>query len=381
MELGLTLGDANTSTTTTSSPKSFFLSKKNNVISSTTSSCDHQKKTGLGFRMALGMNTSSSGKVEQVDENDEENSSEEGTNNTVPVQLDLLPLPPPAHPLNILHSSSDNGSSENGSSGNDGLPEKRGFDVNRLPAMGMEEVTSPNSVASSFPMDFGLFKSCVNSIGAGNKRNSESAGGNDCGEPERASSRASDDDENGVNTRKKLRLSKEQSAYLEESFKEHHTLNPKQKLALAKQLNLRPRQVEVWFQNRRARTKLKQTEVDCEYLKRCCETLTEENRRLHKELQELRALKTCNPFYMQLPATTLTMCPSCERVASSTSASVAPITVPGTTTSKAPPTTTTTTSTNDSIPKAIPFLNARPRFFPFTTTTNKPNHSHPSAAS
>lgn len=63
------------------------------------------------------------------------------------------------------------------------------------------------------------------------------------------------------------------------------------------------------------RTKLKQTEVDCEYLKRCCETLTEENRRLQKELQELRALKTSQPFYMQLPATTLTMCPSCERVA------------------------------------------------------------------
>jgi len=67
----------------------------------------------------------------------------------------------------------------------------------------------------------------------------------------------------------------------------------------------------VWF----CRTKLKQTEVDCEYLKRCCETLTEENRRLQKELQELRALKTTQPFYMQLPATTLTMCPSCERVA------------------------------------------------------------------
>jgi homeobox-leucine zipper protein len=42
---------------------------------------------------------------------------------------------------------------------------------------------------------------------------------------ERASSRASDDDENGL-TRKKLRLSKEQSAFLEESFKEHNTLNP-----------------------------------------------------------------------------------------------------------------------------------------------------------
>jgi homeobox-leucine zipper protein len=56
--------------------------------------------------------------------------------------------------------------------------------------------------------------------------------------------------------------------------------------------------------------------VDCEYLKRCCETLTEENRRLQKELAELRALKTVHPFYMNLPATTLSMCPSCERVAS-----------------------------------------------------------------
>ncbi|KAH9544477.1 hypothetical protein CY35_13G122700 [Sphagnum magellanicum] len=152
-------------------------------------------------------------------------------------------------------------------------------------------------------------------------------------------SRGASDDEadGGSTTRKKLRLSKEQSALLEESFKDHSTLNPKQKNALAKQLNLRPRQVEVWFQNRRARTKLKQTEVDCEVLKRCCENLSEENRRLQKELQELRALKlavvattprACTAAaviaahgfssYMQRPvlsAATLTMCPSCERVA------------------------------------------------------------------
>ncbi|XP_043707911.1 homeobox-leucine zipper protein HAT9-like [Telopea speciosissima] len=132
-------------------------------------------------------------------------------------------------------------------------------------------------------------------------------------EVERVSSRASDEDEEG-SARKKLRLTKEQSALLEDSFREHSTLNPKQKQALAKQLNLRPRQVEVWFQNRRARTKLKQTEVDCEFLKKCCEKLTDENRRLQKELQELKTLKLAPPLYMQLPAATLTMCPSCERI-------------------------------------------------------------------
>ncbi|XP_044479259.1 homeobox-leucine zipper protein HAT22-like [Mangifera indica] len=133
-------------------------------------------------------------------------------------------------------------------------------------------------------------------------------------EVERVSSRVSDEDEDAVNARKKLRLTKDQSALLEESFKQHSTLNPKQKQALARQLNLRPRQVEVWFQNRRARTKLKQTEVDCEFLKKCCESLTDENRRLQKELSDLKALKLAQPFYMQLPAATLTMCPSCERI-------------------------------------------------------------------
>jgi homeobox-leucine zipper protein len=132
-----------------------------------------------------------------------------------------------------------------------------------------------------------------------------------------SNSRISDEDEDAINARKKLRLTKDQSALLEERFKQHSTLNPKQKQALARQLNLRPRQVEVWFQNRRARTKLKQTETDCEFLKKCCETLSEENRRLEKELQELKALKLSQPFYMHMPAATLTMCPSCERIGGS----------------------------------------------------------------
>ncbi|XP_047951079.1 homeobox-leucine zipper protein HAT4 [Salvia hispanica] len=176
----------------------------------------------------------------------------------------------------------------------------KGIDVNCLPetaeeAAAEEEeggVSSPNSTISSL---------------SGKRSEREDHDG---------FSRGISDEEDAENARKKLRLSKDQSAVLEESFKEHSTLNPKQKMALAKRLGLRPRQVEVWFQNRRARTKLKQTEVDCEFLKRCCENLTEENRRLQKEVQELRALKLSPQLYMQMtPPTTLTMCPSCERVA------------------------------------------------------------------
>ncbi|KAF8732789.1 hypothetical protein HU200_015128 [Digitaria exilis] len=135
---------------------------------------------------------------------------------------------------------------------------------------------------------------------------------------ERSAGSGDEDDDGGA--RKKLRLSKDQAAVLEECFKTHHTLTPKQKVALASSLGLRPRQVEVWFQNRRARTKLKQTEVDCEYLKRWCEQLAEENRRLGKEVAELRALNAAaaaSPAPAP-PLTTLTMCLSCRRVASST---------------------------------------------------------------
>ncbi|XP_072992156.1 homeobox-leucine zipper protein HOX19-like [Typha latifolia] len=167
-------------------------------------------------------------------------------------------------------------------------------------------LSSPHSTVSSFSAAY------PQSV----KREKDT--GNDEAEVEKVSSRSTSEGEEDGGARKKLRLTKEQSALLEDRFKEHSTLNPKQKQALAKQLHLRPRQVEVWFQNRRARTKLKQTEVDCEFLKRCCETLTDENRRLQKELQELKALKFAPqpPFYMQFPAAAaaLTICPSCERI-------------------------------------------------------------------
>ncbi|KAL8142048.1 hypothetical protein V2J09_015080 [Rumex salicifolius] len=66
-------------------------------------------------------------------------------------------------------------------------------------------------------------------------------------------------------------------------------------------------------------SKLKQTEMECEYLKRWFGSLTERNRRLQKEVEQLRALRSVGPSaaaaaHSQAGAA-LTMCPRCERVA------------------------------------------------------------------
>ncbi|CAD5187509.1 unnamed protein product [Musa acuminata subsp. malaccensis] len=112
-------------------------------------------------------------------------------------------------------------------------------------------------------------------------------------------------------TRKKLRLSQEQQALLEDSFREHTFLAPKLKQELASRLNIQQRQVEVWFQNRKARNKLKQTEAELETLKKYRERLSEENRRLKREVEELRSTRRLgSPEPM---ATTLTICPACLR--------------------------------------------------------------------
>ncbi|XP_017700362.2 homeobox-leucine zipper protein HAT4-like [Phoenix dactylifera] len=222
---------------------------------------------------------------------------------------------------NLLHSSVE-----------EAQPMLKGIDVNRKPGAESvleeeegEEASSPGSTLSSVS-------------GKRSERDPFSSGVVVHG-LERTSSRGVSDEEDGEGSRKKLRLSKEQSAVLEECFKEHNTLSPKQKIALAKQLNLRPRQVEVWFQNRRARTKLKQNEVDCEYLKRWCERLTQENRRLQKEAAELRALKLLSPMQLpvnMMPPTTLTICPSCQRVISPSKSSNSSSTT-ATATSSSPP--------------------------------------------
>ncbi|CDY28673.1 hypothetical protein HID58_003927 [Brassica napus] len=66
---------------------------------------------------------------------------------------------------------------------------------------------------------------------------------------------------------KKRRLTSQQVHLLEKSFETENKLEPERKTQLANKLGLQPRQVAVWFQNRRARWKTKQLERDFNLLK------------------------------------------------------------------------------------------------------------------
>ena len=61
---------------------------------------------------------------------------------------------------------------------------------------------------------------------------------------------------------KKRRLAADQVRALERSFEVDNKLDPERKSRIARDLSLHPRQVAVWFQNRRARWKTKQIERD-----------------------------------------------------------------------------------------------------------------------
>ncbi|XP_064944000.1 homeobox-leucine zipper protein HOX17-like isoform X1 [Musa acuminata AAA Group] len=126
----------------------------------------------------------------------------------------------------------------------------------------------------------------------------------------------------GGGTRKKLRLSGEQLALLEDSFRAHSTLAPVRpetracaEVALAAEASgsmVSEQESQV------LQTKLKQTEVDCGFLRRCCERLANENRRLKRELMEMRSVVKPGPQLSieHRKAARLRMCSSCEKMTS-----------------------------------------------------------------
>eukprot|EP00262_Sarcandra_glabra_P006203 TRINITY_DN1832_c0_g1_i1.p1 TRINITY_DN1832_c0_g1~~TRINITY_DN1832_c0_g1_i1.p1 ORF type:complete len:326 (-),score=63.10 TRINITY_DN1832_c0_g1_i1:281-1258(-) len=103
-------------------------------------------------------------------------------------------------------------------------------------------------------------------------------------------------EEAGHIAEKKRRLSVDQVKALEKNFEVENKLEPERKGKLAQELGLQPRQVAVWFQNRRARWKTKQLERDYgvlkanyEALKINCDALRRENEALLAEIKELKS--------------------------------------------------------------------------------------------
>lgn len=87
---------------------------------------------------------------------------------------------------------------------------------------------------------------------------------------------------------KKRRLTDNQVQFLEKSFGEENKLEPERKVQLAKELGLQPRQIAIWFQNRRARWKTKQLEKEYDELRNRYDTLKSNYNNLLKEKENLR---------------------------------------------------------------------------------------------
>ncbi|KAJ1378033.1 Leucine zipper, homeobox-associated [Sesbania bispinosa] len=93
------------------------------------------------------------------------------------------------------------------------------------------------------------------------------------------------------------RFSDDQIKSLESMFETETRLEPRKKLQLARELGLQPRQVAIWFQNKRARWKSKQLERDYSMLlsnynnlASRFETLKKEKQTLLIQLQKLNGL-------------------------------------------------------------------------------------------
>ncbi|KAM0978648.1 hypothetical protein FF1_014593 [Malus domestica] len=89
---------------------------------------------------------------------------------------------------------------------------------------------------------------------------------------------------------KKKRLTSDQLESLERSFEEEIKLDPVRKMKLSRELGLQPRQIAVWFQNRRARWKAKQLERLYDALKQEYDVVSKEKQKLQEEVMKLKTI-------------------------------------------------------------------------------------------
>ncbi|KAE9587776.1 hypothetical protein Lal_00022013 [Lupinus albus] len=103
-------------------------------------------------------------------------------------------------------------------------------------------------------------------------------------------------DEECTISEKKRRLGVNQVKALEKNFEVENKLEPETKVKLAQELGLQPKQVAIWFQNRRARWKTKNMERDYGVLKANYDSLKlnhdalkHDNEALLKKIKELKS--------------------------------------------------------------------------------------------
>lgn len=89
-------------------------------------------------------------------------------------------------------------------------------------------------------------------------------------------------------TIQKKRLSQDQIRLLEASFDATKKLEPERKFQLARELGVPPRQIAIWYQNKRARWKNQTLELDYSSIQLRLEAALAEKKRLGKEVEALR---------------------------------------------------------------------------------------------
>lgn len=102
------------------------------------------------------------------------------------------------------------------------------------------------------------------------------------------------DESNNINgqEKKKKKMTSEQLKLLERSFHEEMKLDPDRKMKLSKELGLQPRQIAVWFQNRKARWKNKQLEHLYESLRQDFDIVSREKKLLQEEVMNSLVIRS-----------------------------------------------------------------------------------------
>lgn len=118
--------------------------------------------------------------------------------------------------------------------------------------------------------------------------------------------------------RKKRRFSEEQIRSLEKIFENETTrLEPRKKVQLARELGLHPRQIAIWFQNRRARWKTKRVEKEYGLLKADYDALLASFESLKQEKQGLLEQVTEIPCFLDSGCSVFIECSSINMVSGS----------------------------------------------------------------